>query len=95
MPFPQPPFNSPVQTEPTITGKVTIKSVWQNWLQMVQIFLSGMTDYGPTSARPAKDLWIGRPFFDTTINVPVYWDGNAWVTSAPAGTHSCGHGGWS
>jgi len=29
---------------------------------------------------------VGQPFFDTTINVPVYWDGSAWITSAPAGT---------
>jgi len=86
MPFPQPPFNSPVQTEPTIKGVVTIKAVWQNWLQLVQIFLANLTSSGPTSARPTKDLWVGQPFFDTTINVPVYWDGGAWVTSAPAGT---------
>jgi trimeric autotransporter adhesin len=86
MPFPQPPFNSPVQTEPTIKGIVTIKAVWQNWLQLVQMFLANLTDSGPTSARPTTDLWVGRPFFDTTINVPVYWDGSTWVTSSPTGT---------
>jgi len=86
MPFPQPPFNSPVQSEPTIFGVVKIKAVWQNWLQLVQIFLASLTNSGPTSARPTKDLWVGQPFFDTTINVPVYWDGSAWVTSSPSGT---------
>jgi len=85
MPFPQPPFNSPIQTEPTIKGIVTIKAVWQNWLQLVQSFLANLTNSGPTSARPTSDLWVGQPFFDTTLKVPVWWDGSAWVTSAPGG----------
>lgn len=85
MPFPQPPFNSPVQTEPTIKGIVTIKTVWQNWLQLVQTYLANLTGSGPTTARPTQNLWVGMPFFDTTINAPVYWDGSTWVASAPSG----------
>ena len=64
MPMPQPPLNSPVQTEPTITGKVTIKTVWQNWFQLAQIYLANLTGSGPTSARPTENLWLGMPFFD-------------------------------
>lgn len=85
MPFPQPPFGSAIQA--IVSGGATkVVAVWQNWLQLVQSYMSALTGSGPTSARPTKDLWVGQPFFDTTINVPVYWNGSTWVTSAPAGT---------
>ena len=86
MGMPQPPFNSPVQSEPTIFGVVKIKAVWQNWLQLVQRYLNGLTDSGPTSGRPTQDLWVGQPYFDTTLNAQVVWNGSAWVTSTGGGT---------
>jgi len=84
--MPQPPFNSPIQTEPTIKGAVTIKPVWQNWLQLAQIYLANLTGSGPTSARPTSNLWVGQPFFDTTLVKQVVWNGSAWVTNGNDGT---------
>ena len=86
MGMPQPPFNSPVQTEPTIFGVVKIKAVWQNWLQLVQRYLNGLINSGPTDGRPTQDLWVGQPYFDTTLNVQVVWNGSAWVVPAGGGT---------
>jgi len=84
MPFPQPPLNSAIENLAGAGSK--IKAVWQSWFQLVQIYLAGLTGSGPTSARPTANLWVGQPFFDTTINVPIYWDGSTWVTSSPTGT---------
>lgn len=84
MAFPQPPLNSAIENLAGAGSK--IKAVWQSWFQLVQIYLAGLTGSGPTSVRPTANLWVGRPFFDTTINVPIYWDGSTWVTSAPSDT---------
>lgn len=83
--MPQPPFNSPIQTEPTIKGVVSIVNVWQNWLQLAQIYLANLTGSGPTSARPTSNLWVGQPFFDTTLVKQVIWNGSEWVTNGNAG----------
>lgn len=84
MPFPQPPFGSAIQGI-VAGGANKVVAVWQNWLQLVQNYMSGLTGSGPTSARPTNDLWVGQPFFDTTLNAPVYWNGSAWVTASPSG----------
>jgi hypothetical protein len=86
MPMPQPPFNSPIQTQPTIKGVVSIVNVWQNWLQLAQIYLANLTGSGPTSARPTNNLWVGQPFFDTTLVKQVIWNGSAWIDNGGSGT---------
>lgn len=47
-------------------------------------------DYGNTSERPTIQLAPGQPYFDTTLNSPVWWDGAAWVlpsaTATPGGS---------
>lgn len=35
-------------------------------------------DSGTTGARPTQQLTRGQPYFDTTLNKPVWWDGAAW-----------------
>lgn len=34
---------------------------------------------GPTAERPAQALGIGQTYFDTTLGMPVWWHGAAWV----------------
>ena len=36
---------------------------------------------GTTAARPTG-LGVGTPYFDTTIGVPIWWNGTIWVNSA-------------
>jgi Pectate lyase superfamily protein len=84
--MPQPPFNSPIQTQPTIKGVVSIVNVWQNWLQLAQIYLANLTGSGPTEGRPTNNLWVGQPYFDTTLVKQVIWDGSAWVSNGGGGT---------
>ena len=84
MGMPQPPLNSAIENLAGVSVK--IKAVWQSWFQLVQRYLNGLTDSGPTSGRPTQDLWVGQPYFDTTLNAQVVWNGSAWVTNGSGGT---------
>ena len=33
---------------------------------------------GTTEQRPTENLVVGQQYFDTTLGVPVYWNGNEW-----------------
>ena len=49
-----------------------------------QLMFSKYTPYGTSDQRPYntgtyKKL-IGFSFFDTTLNIPIYWDGTKWVS---------------
>ena len=33
---------------------------------------------GTTEQRPTENLVVGQTFFDTTLGVPVFWNGTEW-----------------
>lgn len=37
---------------------------------------------GPTENRPTEYLVVGQQYFDTTLEMPVFWNGTKWVASA-------------
>lgn len=37
---------------------------------------------GPTENRPTEHLVVGQQYFDTTLEMPVFWNGTKWVVSA-------------
>jgi hypothetical protein len=39
---------------------------------------------GPTENRPTTGLYVGRKYFDTTLNQLVIWNGTTWVTGQEA-----------
>jgi len=54
------------------------KTAWLQWLARTHRAVSAAQQSGPTADRPTTVLWIGRTYFDTTINKPI------WVKSVPA-----------
>lgn len=46
--------------------------VWAQWLTRVHQAVSALYQSGPTAERPTALLWVGRSFYDTTLNQPVY-----------------------
>ena len=36
---------------------------------------------GPTENRPTEHLVIGQQYFDTTLDMPVFWNGTKWVVN--------------
>lgn len=48
---------------------------WGAFLAAANQLLFNMTRSGPTASRPTSALpsrWIGMPFFDTTLGLPVF-----------------------
>ena len=44
-----------------------------------------LTAYGTTAARPATTaLSAGHRYFDTTLGLPIWWDGTNWINAAGA-----------
>ena len=37
---------------------------------------------GPTEQRPTEHLVIGQQYFDTTLDMPVFWNGTKWIVNA-------------
>lgn len=58
---------------------------WLQWLDRIHVICAAEQQSGTTADRPAKRLWVGRRYFDTTINAPVFWDGSAWQSGGGGG----------
>ncbi len=75
------PGTDPVDRE--VDGKNTeVNQGWRNFFQAVFNILTALTMSGTTAERPTKFLWVGRPYFDTTLGQaiflktvsPIVWD---------------------
>jgi len=40
--------------------------------------------YGSTASRPVTQLYVGYPYFDTTLGKPVWYNGSGWVDATGA-----------
>jgi len=65
--IPTPPFNAALFDK---DGKVT--KVGSEWLNLIWLAANSLTEYGTTAQRPTANLWIGRPFMDTTLGQPIW-----------------------
>jgi hypothetical protein len=45
---------------------------WNTLFSRWQAILSAIVDKGTTANRPTSNLWLGRIFYDTTLQAPVY-----------------------
>ena len=61
------PSNDPLVDESRMAGRT-----WAQWISWVHLTVSAMRQHGSTAERPTKVLWIGRQFYDDTLNRPVY-----------------------
>jgi hypothetical protein len=44
--------------------------------------LAAVEQSGVTANRPTTNLWVGRTYWDTTLALPIYWNGTAWQDAA-------------
>jgi hypothetical protein len=54
------------------------------WLSQASDLLTGMALSGITADRPAKALYVGRVYFDTTLGYAIWYDGTNWVDATGA-----------
>jgi hypothetical protein len=58
---------------------------WAQWIQRTHNNARTLQQSGPTAERPDQLLWLGRFYFDTTINKPVWLrsiNPSVWVDGA-------------
>lgn len=62
------PSNNPVVD--TTSG--TASQPWLAWFDRIHTICLAMQQSGTTAERPTSLLWIGRRYYDETLNKPVY-----------------------
>ena len=66
------------------TTEVVAKSVYDEKVQSLGSEISALkaklaaVASGTTEQRPTENLVVGQQYFDTTLGVPVYWNGTEW-----------------
>jgi hypothetical protein len=58
-----------------------LNNVLRLYFTQVSSSLSGLAtpSSGVTADRPAIALQVGQQYFDTTLGIPIWWDGTNWV----------------
>jgi hypothetical protein len=75
--LPTPPLVSPVDEE-------DFTAPWGAWFSVVQQIVYDSSNSGTTSQRPTTFRYTGKFFFDTTLGIPIWWNGTAWVNATGA-----------
>lgn len=57
---------------------------WFPWFRKVTDTCNSVRQSGTTAQRPTSGLWIGRPYFDTTLGKPIWYEGPGWVDATGA-----------
>ena len=57
---------------PQILQRVRFTNGWQHFMSDVSTILSSLTTSGTTAQRPTLFLYVGRPYFDTTLVKPIW-----------------------
>lgn len=65
-------FDYPSNTPVVDPADGTATNPWQQWFSRINSIIVTGQQSGPTAARPTTQVWIGRQFYDTTLNKPVY-----------------------
>ena len=66
------------------TTEVVAKSVYDEKVQSLESEINALkaklaaVASGTTEQRPTENLVVGQQYFDTTLGVPVYWNGTKW-----------------
>lgn len=62
------PSNNPV-IDPT---DGTMSASWLQWVSRTHAIVITGQQSGTTANRPTTQVWIGRQFYDTTLNKPIF-----------------------
>ena len=78
------PINTPpVQSQLPVTPQgAAWPKAWANWFNQAWAILAAVEQSGTTTNRPTTNLWTGRFYWDTTLGLPIFWNGSGWVDAA-------------
>lgn len=57
---------------PLFDGAGNFTPAWAGWLNWAQIILSDASNAGTTAQRPTSNQYVGKPYFDTTLAIPIW-----------------------
>jgi len=69
----------PPPNQQAIQGEHSITVHWQHFFSDVFDAILAQQGSGETANRPTRKLYVGRPYFDTTLGLPIWYDGSGWV----------------
>lgn len=72
-------LNSPPLKTPIQDANGNIDASWQDFCSAVFFSIISLQTSGTTANRPTKNLWIGRPYFDTSLGAagkPIWYGSN-------------------
>lgn len=75
---------SPPPKRITVDTGAAVSRPWSAWFEQVFTMLFAAGQSGTTANRPTEGLWIGRPYFDTTLGYAIWYDGTQWVDATGA-----------
>lgn len=76
--------NGLISSPPTrraVDDGAAVSRPWAGWFGQAFRLLFAMGQSGTTANRPTEGLWPGRPYFDTTLGMPIWVNasGTGWV----------------
>lgn len=80
-----PPGSDPVDRQDERGKLAEVNQGWRVFFSAVYTICSALTQSGTTAQRPTTMLWTGRTFFDTTLGIPIWYQGaTVWIDSSGA-----------
>lgn len=64
-------LNKPPFVAAIVNTTQNVSMDWIQWLDSVWLYVSPIGQSGTTAKRPVKQLFIGRPYFDTTLGYSI------------------------
>jgi hypothetical protein len=72
-----PPTRSPLTREQL--NQMMASPEWLEFFSDAYFTIAGLQQSGTTANRPTKRLYVGLPYFDTTLNRPIWYTGTNWI----------------
>jgi hypothetical protein len=72
-----PPTRSPLTREQL--NQMMASHEWLEFFSDAYFTIAGLQQSGTTANRPTKRLYVGLPYFDTTLNRPIWYTGTNWI----------------
>jgi hypothetical protein len=72
-----PPTRSPLTREQL--NQMMASPEWVEFFSDAYFAIAGLQQSGTTANRPTKRLYVGLPYFDTTLNRPIFYTGSDWI----------------
>jgi len=51
---------------------------WTEWIRN-ELYPNANLDSGVTADRPVNGIIVGSRYFDTTLGIPIWYDGTNWI----------------